>query len=156
MSNTYYPTPTPCVGTCSTVFGDVVCRGCRRYVHEVIDWNRYDESQKRLVLSRLDHLTQQVIESHFQVLNENTCRQWLQGMRPTRRPEAPLLCLVWEYIRQSDVLPSSWENAGLKLHNPATYDKSAPYLKALLKEELHILACAHYELAFGKTLAPRP
>ena len=25
---------TPCIGLCSTVFGDSVCRGCLRFVHE--------------------------------------------------------------------------------------------------------------------------
>ncbi|MCF8976542.1 DUF1289 domain-containing protein, partial [Pseudomonas edaphica] len=26
---------TPCVGLCSTVYGDLVCRGCKRFHHEV-------------------------------------------------------------------------------------------------------------------------
>ncbi|MCA4075779.1 DUF1289 domain-containing protein, partial [Pseudomonas kurunegalensis] len=29
---------TPCVGLCSTVYGDTVCRGCKRFHHEVINW----------------------------------------------------------------------------------------------------------------------
>jgi hypothetical protein len=29
---------TPCVGLCSTVYGDLVCRGCKRFHHEVINW----------------------------------------------------------------------------------------------------------------------
>lgn len=32
---------TPCVGLCSTVYGDLVCRGCKRFHHEVIHWNGY-------------------------------------------------------------------------------------------------------------------
>jgi len=39
---------TPCVGLCSTVFGDTVCRGCMRFVHEVIDWNKYNPEQNKL------------------------------------------------------------------------------------------------------------
>ncbi|WP_366536212.1 DUF1289 domain-containing protein, partial [Acinetobacter baumannii] len=29
---------TPCAGRCSTVFGDQVCRGCRRFNHEPRNW----------------------------------------------------------------------------------------------------------------------
>jgi predicted Fe-S protein YdhL (DUF1289 family) len=59
--------PTPCIGICSTTFGDVVCRGCRRYLHEVIDWNRYSDEQKRLVWRRLDALLEQVLSSAFRI-----------------------------------------------------------------------------------------
>ncbi|MEJ2131069.1 MAG: DUF1289 domain-containing protein, partial [Gammaproteobacteria bacterium] len=47
------PISTPCVGVCSTVYGDLVCRGCKRYAHEVIEWNRYEPQQKREVWRRL-------------------------------------------------------------------------------------------------------
>ncbi len=38
---------------CSTTFGDFVCRGCKRWLHEVIDWNSYDDVNKRVVIERL-------------------------------------------------------------------------------------------------------
>ncbi len=28
---------TPCVGMCSTTYGDLVCRGCRRFSHEIVN-----------------------------------------------------------------------------------------------------------------------
>ncbi|MEM9624509.1 MAG: DUF1289 domain-containing protein, partial [Pseudomonadota bacterium] len=33
---------TPCVGICSTTYGDLVCRGCKRFAHEIVQWNAYD------------------------------------------------------------------------------------------------------------------
>ena len=45
---------TPCVGRCSTVFGDQVCSGCRRFNHEVIQWNTYTPEQQSAVWKRLD------------------------------------------------------------------------------------------------------
>ena len=44
---------TPCIGVCSTGIGDSVCRGCKRFSHEVIQWNGYTEEQKRIVDQRL-------------------------------------------------------------------------------------------------------
>ena len=40
------PVKTPCIGVCSTGIGDSVCRGCKRFSHEVIDWNSYSQEQK--------------------------------------------------------------------------------------------------------------
>lgn len=55
------PSLTPCAGRCSTVFGDSVCRGCRRFNHEVIQWNTYNEAQRLAVWKRLDVQLDQIL-----------------------------------------------------------------------------------------------
>lgn len=55
------PTLTPCAGRCSTVFGDSVCRGCRRFNHEVIQWNTYTAEQRLAVWKRLDAQLDQIL-----------------------------------------------------------------------------------------------
>ncbi|MFW2078212.1 DUF1289 domain-containing protein [Acinetobacter sp. ULE_I010] len=55
------PSLTPCAGRCSTVFGDAVCRGCRRFNHEVIQWNTYTEQQRLAVWKRLDAQLDQIL-----------------------------------------------------------------------------------------------
>ena len=52
---------TPCAGRCSTVFGDSVCRGCRRFNHEVIQWNTYTPEQHTAVWKRLDAQLDQIL-----------------------------------------------------------------------------------------------
>ena len=52
---------TPCAGRCSTVFGDSVCRGCRRFNHEVIQWNTYSSEQHTAVWRRLDAQLDQIL-----------------------------------------------------------------------------------------------
>ncbi|MHA3097197.1 DUF1289 domain-containing protein [Acinetobacter brisouii] len=54
-------TLTPCAGRCSTVFGDHVCRGCRRFNHEVIQWNTYTLEQQHVVWKRLDSQLDQIL-----------------------------------------------------------------------------------------------
>ena len=61
--------PTPCVGLCSTTYGDSVCRGCKRFAHEIVDWNRYDDQQKSAVLSRLTQLVLGVVSRYLLVTN---------------------------------------------------------------------------------------
>ena len=55
------PSLTPCAGRCSTVFGDLVCRGCRRFNHEVIQWNTYTAEQRLSVWKRLDVQLDQIL-----------------------------------------------------------------------------------------------
>ncbi|MEJ2416782.1 MAG: DUF1289 domain-containing protein, partial [Exilibacterium sp.] len=63
----FKPVRTPCVGVCSTGIGDEVCRGCKRFAHEVIDWNAYTHSQRVLVAQRLESFLVQVVQSKVEV-----------------------------------------------------------------------------------------
>ncbi len=54
---------TPCIGVCSTGLGDDVCMGCKRFQHEVLQWNSYSDSEKSSVLNRLEILKTQIMES---------------------------------------------------------------------------------------------
>jgi len=80
--------PTPCVGICSTTYGDIVCRGCRRYLHEVVEWNRYSAEQKRLIWHRLDGLLTQVMPRYFEIIDAQLLRQTLDQLRLSYRFEA--------------------------------------------------------------------
>ncbi|MCD8524878.1 MAG: DUF1289 domain-containing protein [Gammaproteobacteria bacterium] len=46
-------TNSPCVGICSTTFGDDVCYGCHRTYLEVIQWNTLNDAQKDSINRRL-------------------------------------------------------------------------------------------------------
>lgn len=61
---------TPCIGVCSTALGDSVCRGCKRFNHEVIHWNSFNEDQKRLIDARLQQFLQQVSNEYISVMDE--------------------------------------------------------------------------------------
>ena len=52
---------TPCVGICSTTYGDLVCRGCKRFAHEIVQWNGYDELQQDAVRDRLQRVRDEVL-----------------------------------------------------------------------------------------------
>ena len=64
-------TRTPCVGICSTTYGDDVCRGCKRFIHEVINWNSFKPEEKEAVWKRLEHLKTLIMESKVTINNEN-------------------------------------------------------------------------------------
>ena len=63
-------TRTPCVGICSTTYGDDVCRGCKRFIHEVINWNSFNPEEKESVWKRLEKLKTLIMQSKISIINE--------------------------------------------------------------------------------------
>ncbi|MFZ5722428.1 MAG: DUF1289 domain-containing protein [Pseudomonadota bacterium] len=71
---------TPCIGICSTTYGGDVCRGCKRYAHEIIDWNAYSEEQKQLVWDRLTRLVDEVAAARLSVFDPELLAQTLRSL----------------------------------------------------------------------------
>jgi uncharacterized protein len=59
----------PCLGICSTVYGDDVCKGCKRFYHEVIAWNAWGDEQKLIVYERLQQQMAQVMQAKLTVID---------------------------------------------------------------------------------------
>lgn len=68
---------TPCIGLCSTVYGDAVCRGCKRYDYEIIDWNTYTEEQKLAVWHRLAELLETVMSNKMVIIDSSLLKEKL-------------------------------------------------------------------------------
>lgn len=138
--------PTPCVGICSTTFGDTVCRGCRRYLHEVVDWNRYTEEEKRLVWRRLDGLVEQVLPGYFVIEDAGLLQSGLTRFRITHRPEASpwtwLYALLKAAARQEPVL------ADFGVARLDVSERTLGELREHINAELHQLAAAYYDKDF--------
>lgn len=75
------PFLTPCAGRCSTVFGDAVCRGCRRFNHEVIRWNTYTKEQQRTIWKRLDAQLDQILVPMLPHANLDVVNGFIQSKR---------------------------------------------------------------------------
>lgn len=67
----------PCVGFCSTTFGDPVCRGCKRLIREVDEWNHLDSSEQRQIWQRLWAQTTEVVSRYLVVRNSTLLRERL-------------------------------------------------------------------------------
>lgn len=78
---------TPCIGICSTIYGDEVCRGCKRASKEVIVWNTLPIESKDSILSRLDDFTAEVTASKLSITDPQRLEAMLQHHRIRYRPE---------------------------------------------------------------------
>lgn len=103
---------TPCVGLCSTVYGDLVCRGCKRYHHEVIQWNGYNADEKQAVWLRLEQLLVQVMASKLEVFDAHLLRQQLENRKIRFVPHQSPYCWAYQLIARGARVISSWMRMG--------------------------------------------
>lgn len=93
---------TPCVGICSTIYGDVVCRGCFRHFQDVIDWNTYSPQQKNKILASLEALIAQVLEAALDIFDlmllTSQCEKHHIKIRPEWSPYTWVHALLREGI----------------------------------------------------------
>ena len=147
---------TPCVGICSTTYGDLVCRGCKRFAHEIVQWNGYDELQQDAVRDRLQRVRDEVLTlllvCHDEALLQSALSE--AGLQDLDRMEAQYQLLRF-MVRREQPLAS----AGLALaadapelpapaRLPADRVLDTLYLMQLLDSEIYQRAKAHYERNF--------
>jgi uncharacterized protein len=144
------PIKTPCVGLCSTVYGDLVCRGCKRFHHEVVNWNLYGDDSKRAVLQRLEALLVQVMQGKIVVFDSSRLRQQLEQRAIRFVPQQSPYCWAYLLIVRGARVISQLEAYGLALL-PEFRHCSLPELRDAIDREFFLLSEAHYE----RYIAPR-
>ena len=139
---------TPCIGVCSTGIGDSVCRGCKRFAHEVIHWNAYSEAEKRIIDRRLESFLAQIVDSKLRIIDRQRLAWHLEAQHIRYdRDKSPL---IWAY----ELLRAG----ASQLHDLADYglELDAHYrhmdlrsLKNAIDTEFFILSEAHYQRYFS-------
>ena len=137
---------TPCIGVCSTVFGDEVCRGCKRFQHEIIKWNAYDDIEKRSVLNRLELLKVQIMQSKVMIIDEDLLRSKLHDYKVKFDEDSDSLCWVFDLLRSGSQSIADPSEFGFDLINSSVLNLSE--LKKVMEEELFKLSEAHYQRYF--------
>ncbi len=137
---------TPCVGICSTVFGDEVCRGCKRFQYEVIEWNSFNDSEKRAVLDRLETLKILIMESKIKVFDATLLKEKLKHFKVRFDEDNNPLCWVFDLLRSGSESIQDPKDFGFNLINDSVPNLSE--LKRIMEEELFELSEAHYQRYF--------
>jgi hypothetical protein len=141
------PIGTPCIGVCSTTFGDFVCRGCKRFLHEVVDWNRYQDHEKLTVWQRLDQLLCLVVDNYIEIVDPALLRQQMRYQNLRIQSELSPQGWLPELLKAAGPRPLDWPSFGLQLR-PQAQSLSPRELYDLINVELYALASAHYERAY--------
>ena len=135
---------TPCIGVCSTGIGDIVCRGCKRFAHEIIDWNRYVPAQRRAVMARLQDLLDQVIRPKIVVTDRQKLLMHIDYQQIAHGAGQSSLGLVYALLRVGANQIEDPNHFGFRV-NPPWRQYSLVSLKQRIDEDFYTLSCAHYE-----------
>lgn len=109
--------PTPCVGICSTTYGDLVCRGCKRFAHEIVQWNGYAEEQREEIRQRLRLLSLGALQRYLSVVDPLQLKKFLALQNLDAHgldPDEPELLRAYAVLRSQPDLDAA--ELGLELH----------------------------------------
>ncbi len=147
---------TPCVGICSTTYGDLVCRGCKRFAHEIVGWNSYEDRQRDVVWARLHRLLTASVRVFVAVADERRLRYVARQGRVLGAETAPAEVVAFRTM-SAHPLPLAALGLVAKRSPLASEQALAGTIagtRAALRcidREFYTRSRAHYEVSF-KTL----
>jgi predicted Fe-S protein YdhL (DUF1289 family) len=144
LMSAFKPVKTPCVGVCSTGIGDSVCRGCKRFAHEVIHWNGYTEAQRRTIATRLEHYLTQVVDNRLEVLDEALLLAQVRHQQIQFNSEQSPQCWVFDLLRAGASQIHSLGAYGIALR-PEWQGTPLTVVRDDIDKDFYALSCAYYE-----------
>lgn len=134
---------TPCAGRCSTVFGDSVCRGCRRFNHEVIKWNTYSLEQQSSVWHRLDVQLDQILVPMLPLANIEVAEKFVLSKRVRLRDDASKGRKLYHALKICEKNKNFADESGLGIQS-----KQVKSIWQEFERRVLALATASFEMAF--------
>lgn len=138
------PVKTPCIGVCSTGIGDSVCRGCKRFAHEVIDWNAYTHEQRLIIAERLESFLAQIVQNMIEVVDEKLLLEQVKHQQIQFKPEQNAYCWVFDLLRAGASQIQDVAVFGLRVQ-PAWVNTSLTTIRDNIDKDFYALSCAYYE-----------
>jgi len=137
---------TPCLGICSTTFGDEVCKGCKRFAHEIVSWTKYSQEEREIVNDRLEKFKIQILQHRFTVTDKNLFESMLEEKAINFNHSLDPLTWIFDLFRAAGSQTFDISNFGIKSlvqFNPKT-------IRDEINNELLELSEAHHERYFKK------
>ena len=135
---------TPCLGICSTTFGDEVCKGCKRFAHEIVSWTKYSQEEREIVNDRLEKFKIQILQHRFAVTDKNLFESMLEEKAINFNHSLDPLTWIFDLFRAAGSQTFDISNFGIKSlvqFNPKT-------IRDEINNELLELSEAHHERYF--------
>ena len=137
---------TPCLGICSTTFGDEVCKGCKRFAHEIVSWTKYSQEEREIVNDRLEKFKIQILQHRFTITDKNLFESMLEEKAINFNHSLDPLTWIFDLFRAAGSQTFDISNFGIKSlvqFNPKT-------IRDEINNELLELSEAHHDRYFKK------
>ena len=140
---------TPCIGICSTTFGDDVCKGCKRFSHEITNWGKFSTDERAVVNSRLEQFKITILEEKFTISDSNLFESKMNEFSINFNSSLDPITWVFDLLRASSNEDLDLSDFGIEIL-PAFSDLSLIELRDLINQEMLQLSEAHYYKFFNR------
>ena len=137
---------TPCLGICTTTFGDEVCKGCKRFSHEIVSWTKYSIEEREIVNDRLEKFKVQILKDRFEVFDDKLLSKNLDQMGINFNHSLNPLTWIYDLFRAAGSQTFDLENFGIK--SLKNFDSIT--VRDEINRELLELSEVHHERYFKK------
>jgi len=119
-----------------------VCRGCKRFAHEIVQWNGYDREQQARIWERLGRLRDEVVSQNLQVTDREA---YVAASNRAGCADDAVAEAVYELLRFLVAQQCDLAEAGLRAITGA---ESALQILQQIDTEVYARSLAHYERNF--------
>jgi len=141
---------TPCIGICSTTFGDDVCKGCKRFSHEITNWGKFSTDERAVVNSRLEQFKTIILEEKFTISDSELFESKMNEFSINFNSSLEPITWIFDLLRASSNKDLNVNDFGVEIL-PAFSDLSLIELRDLINQEMLQLSEAHYYKFFNRT-----
>ena len=135
---------TPCLGICSTTFGDEVCKGCKRFSHEIVSWTKYSLEEREIVNDRLEKFKVQILQHRFEIIDQDLFESKLEEKAINFNHSLDSLTWIFDLFRAAGSQSFDIESFGIK----KLYQFDPKTIRDEINKELLELSEAHHERYF--------
>ena len=137
---------TPCLGICSTTFGDEVCKGCKRFAHEIVSWTKYSEQEREIVNDRIEKFKITILQNRFKIVDSNLLATKLQEKAINYNHSLDPLTWIFDLFRAAG--SQSFELSEYGINELVNFEPKT--IKDEINDELLELSEAHHDRYFKK------
>ena len=135
---------TPCLGICSTTFGDEVCKGCKRFAHEIVSWTKYSSEEREIINLRLEKFKIKILKRRFKIIDKELFASKLDEKAINFNHSLDPLTWIFDLFRAAGSQKLNLKDFGIQNlinYNPKT-------IKDEINNELRDLSEAHHQRYF--------
>ncbi|GJM13840.1 MAG: DUF1289 domain-containing protein [Pseudohongiella sp.] len=131
-----------------------MCRGCKRYSFEVINWNGYDDEAKAAVMSRIERLNTQILEGKLRIFSVPNLRAGLERFQIPFDDSLSPYCWLHNLLKKGHSRMESLEEYGV--YALGSYaGMSLAQLCEIIENDLLLLSEAHHARYVAPTKVSR-
>ena len=140
---------TPCIGICSTTFGDDVCKGCKRFSHEITSWGKFSNDERAFVNRRLEQFKSTLLEEKFTIIDGNLFESKMNEFSINYNGSLEPITWIFDLLRASVSKDLNLDDFGIEI-KPEFSNLSLVETRKLINDEMLQLSEAHYSKFFNR------